>query len=100
MKDEDFKRKNNHHKNKSQNKVFRCHKNDRGFFCYQIINRNFKDKSRNFSKFDRSLNVYYESFYQIVQSLKNFIVEIGEMSYFSIRFLKEFYKNLMNFKNS
>ena len=32
------------------------------FFCYQIINRNFKDKSKNFSKFDRSLNVYYESF--------------------------------------
>ncbi len=37
-------------------------------------------------------------FYQIVQSLKNFIVEIGEMSYFSIRFLKEFYKKPYEFQ--
>ena len=37
-------------------------------------------------------------FYQIVQSLKNSIVEIGEMSYFSIRFLKEFYKKPYEFQ--
>jgi hypothetical protein len=48
MKDEDFKRKIITIKTSRKIKFSAVIKNDCGFFCYQIINRNFKDKSKKF----------------------------------------------------